>query len=240
MAEAYYLTKDDVDFLRELRQEHKNRNLSRQTLSQNIIPEAAKETYVAKVPAQGIDALVEDLPSFTLCDIYKVVKVSGMDTLVRAGFQKRIYNLGTSDIGEGFSLVGKDSFGTWYINQAQAVQTEIVRFTIEEVVQTNSIVNATVEGQVCGLAQSTVSGTGTGTGSSTPTMIEVHDALGCFFDEDDEDLIGRGGYAVKMGGNSSGSTGTGSGTGSDSGCVWEVFSLCCPTSALTTGTGTGS
>ncbi len=69
----------------------------------------APETYVARTPAGGIDAMqleagagVQDVPGYADCDIYQIVHVEGESPYLLpnpAGLSKRTYNLATDRIG---------------------------------------------------------------------------------------------------------------------------------------------
>lgn len=105
--------------------------------------------------------------------------------------------------------------------------TVIFRFRIDEMVDTIDgfrAANVTVCSVPPGVSLVTED-IGTGSG----TQVTVLDTLGCLFDEDDADLVGRYGYAAQL---ETVAHGTGSGTGtaeSDEGAtINEAISLCCP------------
>lgn len=218
MTQIPYLSEDDIEFLKRLKEMYDNRELSRQTLRENQTTESAKNTYVAKVPANGIMGIVGDEPDSVRCELYKSVPISGIQTLVKLGRTERVYNFSAEEVPEGYTLVDRDSFGTWWAVVAGG-GPEIIRFTIDSF--ENGVAIATPNASACGgELPSGISGTGTNAGK-----IELYDGLGCTLDDETEaDLIGRTGYAIKMS-----ISGTGTGTGSADTCRWEVLSLCCST-----------
>lgn len=125
MAKAYVLSEADVILLRELAQERRKQVTG---LLRPRMPEpdpTAPETYIARTPATGIEALQEatgvstlDTPGWASCDIYRIIGEGDDARLheVGAGLSKIVYNLSHERIGgRRWAVVSRDKFGRWII-----------------------------------------------------------------------------------------------------------------------------
>lgn len=80
-----------------------------------------------------------------------------------------------------------------------------VRFSIDSVYGDSAEV--TVKARPCGVSRVQE--------EEEDGTLTVYDGLGCLLDEDEEDLIDRAGFAVRVEDDTSGE------------CRWEILSLCC-------------
>lgn len=121
MADAYYLTQKDRDILDKL----SNMFFGQPTPNGPYDPEPripeSSDIYIALVPEDGIpaatandgestpDLTVDDKPGSANCKIFRVID----GELKYCGMEKRIYNISSTDIAEGWISVKRDKYGTW-------------------------------------------------------------------------------------------------------------------------------
>jgi len=121
--EAVYLTKDDAKVLREWINKLKTGKvdpLPRSPIPRNI---AAPDSFACLPPVDsGIPELIKgiggaaDVPGSAVCSVYRVsVDESGNATLVSAGFDVTVYNLGAQVAPHDWAFIQRDRFGDWWI-----------------------------------------------------------------------------------------------------------------------------
>lgn len=182
------------------------------------------ECYVARPQtAGGIAARSGTTPGQAECDIFRIHDVSGTPTLQEiTGFDKTVYNISADAIDQDYIPVARDKYGKWIaMVGAGGGGSQIIHFSIQSVDCVTRCAIGTVLARICG-------------DTDVGDDISIYDAAGCFFTGNETLLVGVKGYAVLMDGDDPcPGTGTWVGTGTTgdtpTGCVWHVFSLCCPT-----------
>ncbi len=229
-----FLTEQDRDIIQQFLDAHRqdrvnppNRSRTESSWSEGE-DHQAPETYIVLPPDGGIPALSEgtgpdgtDVPGTADCDVYtELGHLTTTPRLVKMpGFTLNVHNLTTKVIESSFLLVSRTKYGIWVAHVAAGACNKI-RFKIISVDSTGPITFATADilSRSCG-CETVPEETGTGTAET----VDVYDATECFFDEPDEDLVDRIGYADYM----IDETLEGTGTTQDD-CRWEVTMLCCP------------
>ncbi len=136
MAEAFFLTADDVILLKQWIREAKSRPPNRPNRPVGVSwdeGQSAPETYVALTPHYGIPPLTEgpdtgtalgtgDIPGSAECPIYRIIPPgSSTGGMEKTGVIKRIFNLSTKAIPANvWVLTSRDKFGQWYAVGPQA------------------------------------------------------------------------------------------------------------------------
>ena len=181
-------------------------------------PYQTPEVYLALTPSGGISALSGTTPGHADCQVYQVINGTAQLT---SGPVKTVYNFTASAIG-GSKLVTimREKFGAWLVAQGGSSSScDTMRFQVVSVdALTRSalvIILASPAGcSLCDLPDTLL----------RCTVAEVCDPQGCFFNEPNDRMIGREGWAKYMLPAVSTS------------CQlypyalvpeWEVFSLCC-------------
>lgn len=78
--------------------------------------ETAVSTYVAKLPAEGLPALVGTEPGYADCDIYALQLIDGVPTLSQiTGLTKRVLNLTTSVVTGDYTPITLTKSGMWVV-----------------------------------------------------------------------------------------------------------------------------
>lgn len=104
----------------------------------------APETYIALIPPEGIDELIDDEPGSALCDIYRIADVNGFDVLIPLDIQKRVYNLSASAVeGDLYLPVTRAKSGHWLAVQngggnegGTATKAKYINFTLSSALTT--------------------------------------------------------------------------------------------------------
>ncbi len=239
MSSAYFLSEDDVKLLKEMANSYRQGTVENRKYRYSVYTEEAQSQDVHLViPETTIDAISDLSVSSGLCQVQTIVD----NQIAEIGnIPVEVYNLRQDALEAGTPyLAVKTKHGKWIVSGSKGNSTYIVQFEIISKV-----------------------GLGTGTGTDSPDLpagvqvarvvnsaygmtnipdidagrILVYDTSGCFFNESDEALLCRIGYAVYM--KQEGldpdvvlrdGTGTGTGTGLESVNLagkWEVISLCC-------------
>lgn len=234
---AYYLSEDDVILLRSMAEQYRQGNIGNHKGRTTIYTEEAQSPDTQLViPRETIPRRSNTSLSVGECSLYTIREstLEEMDVGVL-----EVYNLTETPLSpEEVYLAVKTKQGHWVIPESISSFTYIIQFEIVSKV-----------------------GLGTGTGTDTPDIptdvqvakvvnsafgmtdvpdsfegrILVYDTSGCFFNEPDEDLECRIGYAIYMkqeGLDPSNTLRPETGTGVEVTSVnlagrWEVFSLCC-------------
>ncbi|REJ97815.1 MAG: hypothetical protein DWQ34_00975 [Planctomycetota bacterium] len=84
----------------------------------------------------------------------------------------------------------------------------MIRFVIDTVDTEEDTAEVTIMARPCGVSRVE--------GESDYGTVTVYDGLGCLLDEEEDDLVDRAGYAMRIEDEYSGD------------CRWEIISLCCP------------
>ena len=207
MATAYVLSEADVILLRELAQERRKHITP--TLRPRL-PESdptAPETYIARTPAAGIEALQEatgvstlDTPGWASCDIYRIIGEGDDARLheVGAGLSKIVYNLSHERIGgRRWTVVSRDKFGRWIIAGPPAPDPDVTD---------------TGTGTDITSADPPYDDTGTGTGPQTGGPGGVYYPCSTISIEETDVFCEPGSVTIL---HTRGGLGTGTGTGTD-------------------------
>lgn len=160
MVRGVILSRHDRLVLQRLLEREKNRGQTTRNRARvensfvDNVDHQAPESYIAYAPVGGIPGLnlegttgtgllsgpAGDVPGSALCDIYKIVN----GVLRSAGFQKRVYNLQSSDVAGTWVFISREKFGRWIV-QTGGVSTIPVRIS-EGVVGTGTLGTGTVFG----------------------------------------------------------------------------------------------
>lgn len=204
------------------------------------------ELYIAKPTTEvsGLEAGtgtgtgdgIRDVAGSGIVDIYRIIEDdNGNPRLVNIFEHPRdVYNLTGGALGDSYVALARDKFGRWIT--IPLTQFNFVRFRIDEMIPEGA---TGTEGEIDGLRTAICTPLSKICGGMIPGMdengkIRVVDALGCVFNESDEDLENnRLGYAAYMGDLDVLGTGTvedpdtGTAPSIGSACRWEVPSFCC-------------
>lgn len=144
MANLNFLTDSDLAVIRSLVEQ--SRSMVQNTTNRPAVEELdypSTDCYVAKA-VDGIPGLLKelnpagtgtaagnqgDMPGEADCDIYHMIDVSGVPTLIDMDFQKTVYNLSDDDVAAGeWVVVVKDKSGRWLaVQPAGATETKWVK-----------------------------------------------------------------------------------------------------------------
>jgi hypothetical protein len=128
MADWYWLSPEDRDFLDEMKRRMRNHVQPPRYSEQPEQLYQTPEIYVARTPPEGIDALTRvvgdppaDYPGVAVCDIYTLIKdYEGQRAYLAPHpgndlFQRPVYNLNLSRVGGNrWALVKRDKDGVWW------------------------------------------------------------------------------------------------------------------------------
>jgi hypothetical protein len=128
------------------------------------------DVYIARIPEDGIPALIQDnaatgsgstitddMPGYAQCDLFKIGKDA---TMIDLGLTRRVWNVSTASIAEGWAIIQRTKFGNWIAGQDQAARHYGI--LLEDVAGSSAPLSAPNYGTVRLLAQSSPSGTATG------------------------------------------------------------------------------
>ncbi|MFA5056486.1 MAG: hypothetical protein WC485_00095 [Opitutaceae bacterium] len=120
---AKFLTEEDHRDLRRILAQWRARPQNRAASTSLSLPGQTPDVYVAQAPSGGLPALSGTTPGQAECDIYKIVEVTGVPTLISAGIMRAIYNLSATAITSGWFQVNRDKFGKWLAVAGGSVST---------------------------------------------------------------------------------------------------------------------
>lgn len=238
---AYFLSENDVIVLKNLADQVRQGNIGGHKGRTTIYSEEAQSPDVQLiVPTETIpkkEGFNVSMGECQICTIRNdVVEEMAVGIL-------EVYNLTETSLVSGTPYTAiKTKQGKWVVpaNEQSSSEFYIVQFQIISKVLVGTGTYETAVPETAQVAYVRNSGFGmTSIPEAVNGNILVYDDVGCFFNELDEDLIDRRGYAVYMKktgldladlmgtGTTPAETGTGTGLGSSEG-RWEVISLCCP------------
>lgn len=110
MPTLYTLSESDVAILKEIVRDYRGGVIG----GANHSPyrgNAASETYLAYVSSAGIPAVDGTTPGSATCDIYRINPLT--PSIDQVGTSREVFNVTSSDIGEGYIPVVKTKGGAW-------------------------------------------------------------------------------------------------------------------------------
>lgn len=134
MEKLYGFTEKDIAILRDIIQKVKsNPSIARRAFYPDDAVEGFYyESYLARTPEGGIPALsvgditgtgddapYDDIPGEAECDIYRLLKVDGVNELTKTLISVTVYNFSQLRVpGSDWVIVTKDPWGTYYATNA--------------------------------------------------------------------------------------------------------------------------
>ena len=113
MVKINTLSDADVVLLKEMADDYRKRKVGKAEDDNEQYPSEGPDTYVVKVPDDGIPAMVGEEPGFAEdCDFYRITR-DNPPIMQKVCMLRRVFNLSTSELTADYALVTRTKAGLW-------------------------------------------------------------------------------------------------------------------------------